>query len=208
MASIFDPRPFSAPGEKNFRENGPRSEDLGCDRDWNLTFMRSGSANRDDRNVNTVRAAGRTDPKRTVWGTRSESFLRRQTNRSNLRSNLLDRYRVSWIRIRGLILINNAWTSRLQQFVPVSRNIYLRGFSRMNGYRGVSYFHWKKVRWGFVLSKYLRNTHSFELLLSIFVRQFCSYLDGLFVTLFIFEKKRRSFNELYIRRISSFFLFL
>lgn len=33
--------------------------------------MRSGSANRDDRNVNTVRGAGRTDPKRTlVWGTR------------------------------------------------------------------------------------------------------------------------------------------
>lgn len=32
--------------------------------------MRSGSANRDDRNVNTVRGAGRTDPKRTlVWGT-------------------------------------------------------------------------------------------------------------------------------------------
>lgn len=160
---------FFSWGEKNFRENGSRLEDFGCDRDWNLTFMRSGSANRDDRNVNTVRGAGRTDPKRTlVWGTR--------LNHSCDDKRTWDRTCPTDIAFRRFVFLDWFWLitcEHLVQNLYLFREIFIYfRFSRTNDYRGVSYFHRKRTRE--ILSKHLWSNHSFEFLLSIFVLICCT----------------------------------
>lgn len=105
--------------------------------------MRSGSANRDDRNVNTVRGAGRTDPKRTlVWGTR--------LNHSCDDKRTWDRTCPTDIAFRRFVFLDWFWLitcEHLVQNLYLFREIFIYfRFSRTNDYRGVSYFHRKRTR--------------------------------------------------------------
>lgn len=147
----------SSPGRGIFEKMGHDWKRFGCDHDWKFNFHAvppSGSANRDDRNVNTV--AGRMDPERRRRGTVWIILLPRRTR--------LWTWDPTWdpcttdivhFELIRFVLINNASKRFVQNFY--SSNIYPRD--------GWIFLQWTTIEGYFRLSrvfveKYLWNTRT------------------------------------------------